>query len=109
MKEAPIDVILLCFHALQSYHLADIRRMDVLQNGDVGNSTPPRRHKSCVCDLDCYCYAKNICKPQEIVNRIKQMTTESAQEVTTNEAGGQLSQSNVTAVDDLPIEECSGP
>ena len=37
------------------------------------------------------------------------MTTESAQEVTTNEAGGQVSQGNVTVVDDMPIEQRSEP
>ena len=37
------------------------------------------------------------------------MTTDSAQVETTNETGRQLSQVNLTAVDDVPTEECSGP
>ena len=70
-------------------------------------------YKHCSCDLDYVVMLQDICQPQDIVNRIRGMTTECDQMIDDNKDAipapipTQVSVDNVTAIDDTSSEDAT--
>ena len=102
-KEAPVDVLALCFYQLQNYFISEIRR----GFAGIGNYRLKSDYLAIRCDPEDICLPCDVCDPTEIVMRMK-LATECAVE---NGAGGvnatnvekrglQNRQPNVTTLDD---------
>ena len=87
-REAPVDVLALCFYQLQNYFISEIRR----GFAGIGNYRLKSDYLSIRCDPEDICLPRDVCDPTEIVMKMKHMH---ATECAIESGAGGVSATNV--------------